>query len=139
MKVSSSVSLSLLLVICVFYQAFLFLDLIPTLSSLLGNSLSRGRHRVNDLVLRFPRHTLKCREVLKGEAAECVWMQEAASVCLLFAYLYLKDVEESVVFSGTVARSDGIVATSADCLKHLKGTEHEVTFSRKTLYFQISC
>lgn len=36
---------------------------------------------VNDLILRFSRHTPKCREVLKGEAA---------SVGLLFAYLYLK-------------------------------------------------
>ncbi|KAG5547495.1 hypothetical protein RHGRI_013250 [Rhododendron griersonianum] len=43
------------------------------------------------------------------------------------------DCEAPVLFSGYVVRSDGIVATSTNCLSHLKGTEHKVRFGRKTL------
>ncbi|KAE9453880.1 hypothetical protein C3L33_14226, partial [Rhododendron williamsianum] len=97
-----------------------------------GNSPSRKLFR--DLVLR-PRQTPKFHKVLKGEAAvRCLIRPAAASVrgslvCLAF----LQDGEASVLTSGTVVRSDGIVATSTDCLRHLKGTKFKVTYGRKIL------
>ncbi|XP_058194795.1 uncharacterized protein LOC131311373 isoform X2 [Rhododendron vialii] len=90
-----------------------------------GNSQSRGLYR--DLVLR-PHHSPKFHKALKGEAAMRFLTQPAAAsvhgslVCLAF----LQDGEASVVMSGTVVRSDGIVATSTDCLRHLKGTEYKI-------------
>lgn len=42
-----------------------------------------------------------------------------------------------MVTFGTVVCSDGIVATSTDCLRHLKGTEYKVMHGRKILEFQL--
>ncbi|KAF7112439.1 hypothetical protein RHSIM_RhsimUnG0229100 [Rhododendron simsii] len=90
-----------------------------------GNSPSRKLFR--DLVLR-PCHTPKFHKALKGEAAVRFLVRAAAAsvrgslVCLAF----LQDGEASVLTSGTVVRSDGIVATSTDCLRHLKGTKYKI-------------
>ncbi|KAH7836697.1 hypothetical protein Vadar_004469 [Vaccinium darrowii] len=95
-----------------------------------GNSPSRGRYRdrIPIFHLQQPVNAPKCHKVLYGEAGDRLWMHRAivgvtqSVVCLSL----LKEGEASMVFSGTVVRSDGIVATSAACLKPLKGTEYKI-------------
>ncbi|KAF7112440.1 hypothetical protein RHSIM_RhsimUnG0229500 [Rhododendron simsii] len=82
---------------------------------------------IRELVLR-PHLTPKLHQVVKGEAAvRCLTKPAAISVSgSLVCLAFLQDGEAPVITSGTVVRSDGIVATSTECLKHLKGTEFKI-------------
>ncbi|XP_058181311.1 uncharacterized protein LOC131299747 [Rhododendron vialii] len=89
---------------------------------------SRRRFRVRDLVRRYGPETPKEELLLEGGAIGRSMTSRAADtvrgsiVCLAF----LQDSEAPVVFSGTVVRSDGLVATSSNCLRHLKGTKYKI-------------
>ncbi|KAF7113286.1 hypothetical protein RHSIM_Rhsim05G0046300 [Rhododendron simsii] len=96
-----------------------------TLFSLLGNSPSRQFLRTSR---RFPPQKKICQLAIKGKEVDRVLTKQASAsvvgslVCLSF----LQDCETPMVFSGYVVRSDGIVATSTNCLRHLKGTEYKI-------------
>ncbi|KAH7841527.1 hypothetical protein Vadar_031107 [Vaccinium darrowii] len=83
--------------------------------SLLGNSRSRQSPGQYDLVI----HGEAAIRILFRKAVECVYK---SLVCLALH----QDDKPLDVFSGTVIRSDGIVATSANCLRPFKGIEYKI-------------
>ncbi|KAG5532248.1 hypothetical protein RHGRI_026770 [Rhododendron griersonianum] len=105
-----------------------FLHVIPTLFSFLETAESRRRFRVRDLVRRYGPVTPKEELVRAGGAiGRSVTSLAADTVRGSIACLaFLQDSEAPVVFSGTVVHSDGIVATSSNCLRHLKGTKYKI-------------
>lgn len=73
---------------------------------------SPGRY---DLVI----HGEAANRILFRKAVECVYK---SLVCLALC----QDDKLLDVFSGTVIRSDGIIATSANCLRPFKGIEYKI-------------
>ncbi|KAH7857515.1 hypothetical protein Vadar_013562 [Vaccinium darrowii] len=80
-----------------------------------GNSPSRRSYGRYDLVLRGE----AAKRIVYRKAIDCVYK---SLICLALH----QDDKVLDVFSGTVIRSDGIIATSANCLRPFKGTEYKI-------------